>query len=66
MATVEEALDSAVKAIERGDMGEGRTTLKWVLTQDPSNRLAWLWMACCIGNERAREECYVRASAVPN
>ena len=66
MARIEEAITSAVDAIQRGDLGQGRTTLSWVLREEPKNRLAWVWMACCVHDDNAREECYRRASAVPS
>ena len=65
MPSIQDAIDSAVEAIQRGDLGHGRATLTWVLREDPSNRLAWLWMACCVNEDEAREECYRRAYWVP-
>ena len=61
-----EAVQSAVEAIQRGDLGQGRATLTWVLRENPKDRLAWLWMACCVTDEPARDECYRRASTIPN
>ena len=61
-----EAVQSAVEAIRRGDLGQGRATLTWVLRENPSDRLAWLWMACCVTDEPERDECYRRASKIPN
>lgn len=66
MDRVDEAIQSAIEAIERGDLGQGRTTLSWVLREQPDNRLAWVWMACCVDEEAVRDECYQRASAIPN
>lgn len=63
MDAVSDAISSAVEAIQRGDLGQGRATLSWVLRQQPENRLAWVWMACCLQEEAAREECYHRASS---
>ncbi len=63
--TIQDAIDSAVDAIQRGDLGHGKATLTWVLREDPNNRLAWLWMACCVNEDGAREECYRRASWIP-
>ncbi len=65
MATIEEAICSAVEAIERGDLGQGRATLSWVVREDPDNRLAWVWLAACVSEEDARNECYRRASEAP-
>jgi len=64
MASVEEAITSAVEAINRGDLGQGRTTLSWVVREEPDNRLAWVWLAACVDNDSARDECYHRASEV--
>ncbi len=64
METVEQAISSAVEAIQRGDIGQGRSTLSWVVREDPDNRLAWVWLAACVNEEEAREECYRRASRV--
>jgi hypothetical protein len=65
MASIEEALSSAIDAIQRGDLGEGRATLSWVVREDPDNRLAWVWLAACVDDESARDDCYKRASEVP-
>ena len=62
MSTIKEAITSAVDSINRGDLGRGKATLTWVLREDPGNRVAWLWMACCVNEDHAREECYRRAS----
>ncbi|MCH8337337.1 MAG: hypothetical protein IIA51_09735 [Chloroflexi bacterium] len=64
METVEEAISSAVEAIQRGDLGQGRSTLSWVVREDPNNRLAWVWLAACVEEDEARDECYRRASHV--
>ncbi len=61
--TVDQALEFAVGAIAEGDPGRGRAALTWVLEQDPENTTAWIWMACCVSDETARQECYRRASA---
>ena len=59
-----EAVQSAVEAIRRGDLGQGRATLTWVLRENPSDRLAWLWMACCVTDEPERDECYRQAAKI--
>ena len=66
VVSIGDAIESAVGAIQRGDLGEGRATLTWVLQENPGNRLAWLWMACCVTDEPQRDECYRRASDIPN
>ena len=65
MASIEEAITSAVEAIQRGDLGQGRTTLSWVVREEPDNRLAWVWLATCVDDDSARDECYRQASEVP-
>ena len=65
MASIEEAISSAVEAIDRGDLGQGRTTLSWVVREEPDNRLAWVWLAACLDEDSARDECYRRASEIP-
>jgi Tfp pilus assembly protein PilF len=64
MASIEEAISSAVEAIDRGDLGQGRTTLSWVVREDPDNRLAWVWLAACVDDDSARDECYRKASEI--
>lgn len=60
--SVDEALQYAIGIINRGDAMKGRAALSWVLKQDPENAVAWLWMSCCVDDERAKEECYRRVS----
>jgi Tfp pilus assembly protein PilF len=61
--TVEEALEFAMGAIAGGDSARGKSALEWVLEQDPDNAAAWIWMSCCVPDERAKQECFRRASA---
>ena len=61
--TVEEALDFAIDAIDRGDMKLGNAALGWVLQREPENRVAWLWMACTVPDEQAKRGCYSRISS---
>jgi hypothetical protein len=61
--TVEEALDFAIDAIDRGDMKLGNAALGWVLQREPDNRVAWLWMACTVPDEQAKRGCYNRISS---
>jgi len=60
--SVEEALDVAVEAVERGDLRDGEATLSWVLNEDPNNITAWIWLACCAPDDSSRQICYRRAS----
>jgi Tfp pilus assembly protein PilF len=63
-ATIEEALTVAVQAVDRGDLGKGKAALNWVLQQDPENTTAWLWMACCVTDDDAKQDCYRRVSSI--
>lgn len=62
LSSVNEAMDLAVGAIERGEPGKAKQALGWVLQRDPHNGLAWIWMAAILDDESAKEECYRRAS----
>ena len=61
--TVEEALEFAINAIDRGDLKLGNAALGWVLQREPDNRVAWLWMACTVPDEQAKRGCYSRISS---
>ena len=60
MPSVEEALDFAIQAIDRGDLKLGSSALDWVLQREPENPVAWLWMACCVSGEEAKRGCYAK------
>jgi len=62
--SIQDALDLGVLALEEGDLQSGEKAFSWVLKKDPENTAAWLWLACCAPEERAREECYKRASSI--
>lgn len=62
--TIQEAIELAVEAVERGDKQSGEETLSWVLQQDPKNAVAWLWLACCAPDDQSKQECYRRASQI--
>jgi len=59
---VEEALEYAITAIDRGDMNLGSAALEWVLEREPKNQVAWLWMACTVPDEQTKRNCYTQAS----
>lgn len=60
MTTIQEALNLAISAIDRGDIEKAKSALGWVLTEDPYNKIALLWMPTCLTDERAKNECYKR------
>jgi Tfp pilus assembly protein PilF len=62
--TSEQALDYAVSAIKRGDSSRGQAALAWVLQREPSNVVAWLWMAECLPESAAKQECLSRVTAL--
>lgn len=62
--TIEEALQIGVAAVDRGELEKGKAALSWVLKHDPRNTTAWLWMACCLPDDHAKQECYRRVSAI--
>lgn len=61
--SVEEAIEFAVQAIDKGDFKLGNAALDWVLQREPENPVAWLWMACCVSDEEAKRTCYSRISS---
>lgn len=62
LTSVSQALDFAVGAIDRGQAKQAKAALGWVLQREPDNGLAWIWMAACVDDETAKQECYRRAS----
>jgi Tfp pilus assembly protein PilF len=61
--SVEEAIEFAVQAIDRGDYQLGNAALDWVIQREPENPVAWIWMACCVNGEEAKRGCYSRISS---
>ena len=61
--SVEEAIEFAVQAIDRGEDQLGNAALDWVLQREPENPVAWIWMACCVTGEEAKRGCYSRISS---
>jgi hypothetical protein len=55
---IDEALEFAIDAIDRGNMKLGSAALGWVLEREPSNRIALLWMACTVSDEDTKRRCY--------
>jgi Tfp pilus assembly protein PilF len=61
---VEQVFQMAVDAVDRGEISKGKAALAWVLDQDPNYAAAWLWLACCLQDDEAKQNCYRRASAI--
>ena len=55
---IEDALDYAIGAIENGKIKLGNDALGWVLQREPDNKVAWLWMACTLTDEKSKRACY--------
>jgi hypothetical protein len=64
MPTIEQALEFAVTAINRGDTSRGREVLSWVLQEDPDNAIALLWMPACLTAEQQKAACYRKLSRI--
>jgi Tfp pilus assembly protein PilF len=62
--SIQEALDSAIQAVEGGDLQRGEAALSWILQKDPDNAVAWIWLACCAPDDTTRQACYRRVSAI--
>jgi len=62
--TLQEALDFAIEAVDRGDITNGKAALEWVIKQDPGNVNAWLWLACCMPTDSDRQACYRKVSVI--
>jgi hypothetical protein len=60
--TVEEALARGIEAVEVGQISKGEAALTWVVQKDPTNAVAWFWLAVCAPDDHAKAECYRRAS----
>lgn len=61
---IDEALDFAIEAVNRGELQKAKSALGWIIKQDPSNTTAWLWMACCVMDDEAKQACYKRVSMI--
>jgi Tfp pilus assembly protein PilF len=63
MMTIDEGLEVAIAAVQQDDLGRARAVLTQILQHDPRNATAWLWMAACVPDEKAKRDCYRRAEA---
>ncbi len=50
-------LQNAIGLIKAGDRDDGRRILAELLSQDPSNESAWLWMSSVVEQEEQRQYC---------
>jgi hypothetical protein len=59
--SVEEALTYAIEAIDNNEFERGSAALEWVLSKEPDNSIAWLWLACTTDDESTIRSCYAKA-----
>lgn len=60
-------LNEGVEAVRRGDKITGRRLLQQVISADPRNEVAWMWMASAVESVSERRACLERALEInPN
>jgi hypothetical protein len=57
MPTTDQALEFAVRSIQKADVETGRAALRWVLKREPTNVSAWLWLTRCVEDKVFRSRC---------
>src|ERR1051325_7362732 len=64
-------LEQAIEAIQAGQKAQGLAILARLVSQDPRNERAWLWLASCVDEPERKRYCLKRvlelnpASAAP-
>jgi len=54
-------LDQAIEAIQSGQKAQGLVILARLVSQEPRNERAWLWLASCVDEPERRRYCLQRA-----
>jgi hypothetical protein len=62
--TTDQALEFAVRSIQKADVETGRAALKWVLKREPSNVSAWLWLTRCIDDQSMKSQCVAQVATL--
>lgn len=62
--TTDQALEFAVRSIQKADVETGRAALKWVLKREPSNVSAWLWLTSCIDDQSMKSQCVAQVATL--
>jgi hypothetical protein len=62
--TTDQALEFAVRSIQKADVETGRAALKWVLKREPSNVSAWLWLTRCIDDQSMKSQCVAQLATL--
>ncbi len=57
MPTTDQALEFAVRSIQKADVETGRAALNWVLKREPTNVSAWLWLTRCVEDQVFQSKC---------
>lgn len=63
---IEEALEFAIEAVNHGELQKAKVALDWIIKQDGNNTTAWLWLACCVTDDEAKQNCYKQVSSIAN
>jgi Tfp pilus assembly protein PilF len=63
---IDEALEFAIEAVNHGEIQKAKVALDWIIKQDSNNATAWLWMACCVTDDEAKQDCYRQISSIAN
>lgn len=63
---IEEALEFAIEAVNHGELQKAKVALDWIIKQDANNTTAWLWLACCVTDDEAKQNCYKQVSSIAN
>src|SRR5437899_2752443 len=54
-------LEQAIEAIQSGQKAQGLASLARLVSQEPRNERAWLWLASCLDEPERRRYCLQRA-----
>jgi hypothetical protein len=54
---VESETNHAIEVIKQGNLAEGAKILSVVISKNPENELAWLWMSACVGDQEKKIYC---------
>lgn len=66
-ANIQARLNAGIDAVRSGDLAQARRLLQQVITADPNNELAWMWLASAVTTPAERRACLERALKInPN
>jgi hypothetical protein len=64
LPTTDQALEFAVRSIQKADVETGREALKWVLRREPTNVSAWLWLTRCVEDQVFQTRCVAQVATL--